>query len=214
MRDKQPMLLLRHTLSLFGKRHAGALRRCDDDHLDTISSSPRRPFVSLLHRLCSFLTVSVGSATLSASDVRAPLSNMWSERQGCSRCQPAQLSAALVTVDLAAGATPLLFVNQQQRSSLSLPKICFGICVSKDHFSLWAVSQLTMLIMKKSGWCKNFVWRSSIYTHTENPHWDTEGSEIIQTCSLTRYSVASSSYKNWCRRKETEQSGWLSIHLW
>lgn len=89
MRHKQTMLLLRHTVSLFGKRHAGG-PRCRDDHLDKISSSPRSLSVSLY--LCSFLTVSVGSATLSVSDVRAPLAHMWSERQGCYWCQPTQLS--------------------------------------------------------------------------------------------------------------------------
>ena len=56
MRDKQTMLLLRHTVSLFGKRHTGALQ-CWDDLVDKISSLPRRSCDSLSHSLCSFLTV-------------------------------------------------------------------------------------------------------------------------------------------------------------
>lgn len=42
MRDDQAMLLLRHTVSLFGKRRAGA-PRCWDDHLDKFSASLCRP---------------------------------------------------------------------------------------------------------------------------------------------------------------------------
>ncbi len=172
MRDKQAMLLLRHNVSLFGKRPAGALR-CWDDHLDKISSSPRRPFVSLLHScLCSFLTVSVGSATLSASDVRAPLSHMWSERQGCCWCQPAQLSTVLITVDLTAGATPLLLVNQQHRFFSWLPKICFSISVSKGHDSLCAASQLNCADNEKKQLVQNSPCEEecSLYTHQAHPH--------------------------------------------
>lgn len=41
-----------------------------------------------------------------SSDLRAPLSHVRSEHQGCCWCQPSQLSIALVTVDLTAGAVP------------------------------------------------------------------------------------------------------------
>lgn len=121
---------------LFGKRCAGALQCWWSFRQNLLFTTP--PVCLPLPLSLSFLTVSVGSATLSVCDVRATLSHMWSERQGCCWCQPTQLSAALVTVDLTAGAAPLPLVIQQQGffsfNFLWLPWICFSISASKGLY--------------------------------------------------------------------------------